>query len=82
MPIVVGAASVELATIAGELADGMNVRISHGRAADIVEAARQAAGGRPFDLSAWAFLDDPTARDRAEELGLDRLILVDLGSLA
>jgi alkanesulfonate monooxygenase SsuD/methylene tetrahydromethanopterin reductase-like flavin-dependent oxidoreductase (luciferase family) len=80
-PIIVGAASVELATLAGELADGMNVRISHGRVADIVDAARRAAGERPFDLSAWAFLDDPTAHDRAEELGLDRLILVDLGGL-
>ena len=81
-PIIVGAASIELAAIAGERADGVNVRMTHPKIEDIVDAARQAAGDRPFDLSAWAFLDDPGAHERAEELGLDRLILVDLGPLA
>jgi len=82
VPIIIGAASVELAAIAGEVADGMNVRMSHRKVADIVAAARRAAGDRPFDLSAWAFLDDPAAHQQAEELGLDRLILVDLRPLA
>ena len=81
-PIIIGAASIELAAIAGELADGMNVRMTHPKIEGIVDAARQAAGERPFDLSAWAFIDDPDAHERAEELGLDRLILVDLGQLA
>lgn len=80
-PIVVGVNSVELATLAGRVADGVNVRMSHRRAADLVAAARSAAGDRPFDVSGWAFLDDPDAHGHAADLGLDRLILVDLGDL-
>jgi alkanesulfonate monooxygenase SsuD/methylene tetrahydromethanopterin reductase-like flavin-dependent oxidoreductase (luciferase family) len=80
-PIIVGASSVALARLAGELADGMNVRMSHGKVTEIIAAARCAAGERPFDVSGWAFLADPTAHERAAALGLDRLILVDLGPL-
>ncbi|HEY7628424.1 MAG TPA: LLM class flavin-dependent oxidoreductase, partial [Ilumatobacteraceae bacterium] len=78
-PIIVGVNSVKLATLAGQHADGINVRITHERAADIVRAAREAAGERPFEVSAWTFdgVDDVAAE--AQRLGLDRLILTRLG---
>jgi alkanesulfonate monooxygenase SsuD/methylene tetrahydromethanopterin reductase-like flavin-dependent oxidoreductase (luciferase family) len=75
MPITVGVNSVELAEVAGLHADGVNVRLSSPSAADHVASARDAAGGRPFEVSGWAAIDDHPSRARAETLGLDRLIL-------
>ncbi len=75
MPIIVGVNSVELATIAGTHADGVNVRLSSPRAAMHVDAARAAAGDRPFEVSGWASIGDQASRDKAEALRLDRLIL-------
>ncbi|MCU1502363.1 MAG: hypothetical protein JWM12_1717 [Ilumatobacteraceae bacterium] len=80
-PVIIGASSVELAQLAGRSADGVNVRMSHRRVVEIVAAARDEAGERPFDVSGWAFVDDESAHDRAAELGLDRLVLVQLGAL-
>ncbi len=77
--VIVGVNSVELAEIAGRLADGVNVRMAHPRAAALIAAARQAANGRLLEVSGWTFVDDPAAREHAGELGLDRLVLVDLG---
>lgn len=81
MPIIVGVNSVALAVIAGAHADGVNVRLSSAAAADHVAAARDAAGDKPFEASGWAFVDDEASRERAETLGLDRLILTDLRPL-
>ncbi|MEO5722837.1 MAG: LLM class flavin-dependent oxidoreductase [Ilumatobacteraceae bacterium] len=81
VPLILGVNSVELARTAGRLADGINVRMAHPRAAEFVSAACEEAAGRPFDISGWAFTTDETANDRAAELGLDRLIMVEMGKL-
>lgn len=81
-PVIVGVNSIALGEIAGRRADGVNVRISHPRVEGLIAAATGAsgsAGSRTFEVSGWAFADDPSARDRAAALGLDRLVLVDLG---
>jgi len=79
VPIIVGVNSVRLATLAGRLADGINVRITHERAAEFVRAARDAAGDRPFEISGWTFEGVDDVGDEAETLGLDRLVLTRLG---
>ena len=81
MPIIIGVNSVRLATLAGQLADGINVRLSHDRAAEIIAAARAAAESRRFDISAWTFDDVDEVREHAEDLGLDRLVLTRLGAI-
>jgi alkanesulfonate monooxygenase SsuD/methylene tetrahydromethanopterin reductase-like flavin-dependent oxidoreductase (luciferase family) len=81
-PIIVGVNSVRLATVAGEIADGINVRMTNERAGEFVKAARQAAGDRPFEISGWTFDEVDEAQERAEELGLDRLVLTRLGAVA
>ncbi|MGZ4793351.1 MAG: LLM class flavin-dependent oxidoreductase [Ilumatobacteraceae bacterium] len=81
IPIIVGVNSVRLATLAGQLADGINVRITHDRAAEIIAAARAAAGERPFDVSGWTFDEVDDMREHAEDLGLDRLVLTRLGAI-
>ena len=81
MPIIVGVNSVRLATLAGEIADGINVRMSNERASEFVKVARDAAGDRPFEISGWTFDDVDGARDHAGELGLDRLVLTRLGAI-
>jgi alkanesulfonate monooxygenase SsuD/methylene tetrahydromethanopterin reductase-like flavin-dependent oxidoreductase (luciferase family) len=82
MPIIVGVNSIELAEIAGIHADGANVRLRSADARAQIDAARAAAGDRRFEASGWAGVDDDAGRAEAEALGLDRLILVDLGPLA
>ena len=74
-PIIVGVNTVRLARIAGRLADGVNVRLGHERAAEFLEAAAEEAAGRDLELSAWTSEDSPAARQRAAELQLDRLII-------
>ncbi len=81
IPVIVGVNSVRLATLAGQLADGINVRITHERAADFVAAARAAAGHRLFEVSGWTFDEVDDVRFEAEELGLDRLVLTRLGTI-
>ncbi|MGB8859766.1 MAG: LLM class flavin-dependent oxidoreductase [Ilumatobacteraceae bacterium] len=75
MPIIIGVNSVELATVAGLHADGVNVRLSSPRAKDYLAAALEAADGAVFETSGWAAVHDQRSRDKAVELGLDRLIL-------
>lgn len=82
MPIIVGVNSVRLATIAGEIADGINVRMTNDRAAEFVDAARAAAAGRPFEISGWTFEDPEAVKAQADDLGLDRLVLTRLGAVA
>jgi alkanesulfonate monooxygenase SsuD/methylene tetrahydromethanopterin reductase-like flavin-dependent oxidoreductase (luciferase family) len=80
-PIIVGVNSVRLATLAGQIADGINVRMTHERASEFVDAAQLAAGDRPFEISGWTFDEVDDVRGRAEELGLDRLVLARLGAI-
>ena len=81
LPVIVGVNSIELATIAGARADGVNVRLTSPGAPSQVAAAREAAGDRSFEVSGWAFFDDDESRASADELGLDRLILTRLDRL-
>jgi len=79
MNVVVGVNSVRLARLAGEIADGINVRMSNERAAEFIKAAREAAANRPFEISGWSFGPLEMARVRADELELDRLVITELG---
>jgi alkanesulfonate monooxygenase SsuD/methylene tetrahydromethanopterin reductase-like flavin-dependent oxidoreductase (luciferase family) len=81
MPIIVGVNSVRLATVAGEIADGINVRMTNERAGEFIKVARDAAGDRPFEISGWTFEAADDAREQADELGLDRLVLTRLGAI-
>lgn len=82
MPVIVGVNSVRLATIAGQIADGINVRLINERVGEFVKAARDAAADRPFEISGWTFEEVDGVRDQAEALALDRLILTRLGPIA
>lgn len=75
MPVIVGVNSVALARIAGEHADGVNVRLSSPHAATYLAAAREVAADRPFDCSGWADQHDCASQDKAHDLQLDRLII-------
>ena len=79
IPVIVGVNSVRLATMAGRVADGINVRLTNERAAEFVRAAREAAGSRPFEISGWTFEQVDDVREQALELALDRLVLTRLG---
>jgi len=81
MPIIVGVNSVRLATIAAEIADGINVRMTNERAGEFIKVARDLAGDRPFEISGWTFDTADDAREQADELGLDRLVLTRLGAI-
>jgi alkanesulfonate monooxygenase SsuD/methylene tetrahydromethanopterin reductase-like flavin-dependent oxidoreductase (luciferase family) len=81
-PIIVGVNSVRLATLAGETADGINIRMTNERAGEFIKAARDAAGDRPFEVSGWTSENVDDVRDQSDELGLDRLVLTRLGAIA
>lgn len=74
-PVIVGVNSVELATLAGRQADGVNIRLSSPHAPRYLAAAREAAGDRPFECSGWAHHHDHPSQERAHELALDRLVI-------
>jgi alkanesulfonate monooxygenase SsuD/methylene tetrahydromethanopterin reductase-like flavin-dependent oxidoreductase (luciferase family) len=80
-PIIVGVNSVRLAALAGQVADGINVRMTNERAGEFVEAARDAAGDRPFEISGWTFEEVDGVREQAEGLRLDRVVLTRLGPI-
>jgi alkanesulfonate monooxygenase SsuD/methylene tetrahydromethanopterin reductase-like flavin-dependent oxidoreductase (luciferase family) len=80
-PIIVGVNSARLAIIAGEIADGINVRMTNERASEFIKVARDAAGDRPFEVSGWTFETAKDARQQAEDFGLDRLVLTQLGPI-
>ena len=82
MRIIIGVNSIELATIAGYLADGVNVRMTSQRAASLVVAARAAAAGRDFEVSGWTSEEVDDVRSQSNELGLDRLVLTRVGPVA
>lgn len=82
IPVIVGVSSERLSRIAGTYADGVNVKLSSPNAERYVHAAREAAGDRPFETSGWCTPDDVASRRKANELGLDRLILSTSDSFA
>lgn len=83
LPIIVGVNSVRLARLVGPLVEGANVRLDHDRAGEFLDAAEtaarsaapQAAGSLAFERSAWSSDDTPEVRQRARDLGIDRLII-------
>jgi alkanesulfonate monooxygenase SsuD/methylene tetrahydromethanopterin reductase-like flavin-dependent oxidoreductase (luciferase family) len=81
----VGVSGERLATIAGTYADGINVAWDGPRRDRLLAAADAAAGDRPLLRTAWTHFDrallDPghPTRQEAERIGLDRLILAELG---
>jgi len=83
--VIVGVNSLELAAIAGRRADGVNVRWSSPHALDQLRAARDAAGGRPFELTAYTLHEDGISdpghpvRRAVEEAGVDRLVVTHIG---
>ncbi|MEY2580544.1 MAG: hypothetical protein QOE09_393 [Ilumatobacteraceae bacterium] len=81
IPVIVGVNSVRLAKIAGQFADGINVRLTNERAAEFIDAAREAAGRRRVEVSGWTFDEVDDVRDQALQLGLDRLVLTRLGTI-
>jgi alkanesulfonate monooxygenase SsuD/methylene tetrahydromethanopterin reductase-like flavin-dependent oxidoreductase (luciferase family) len=81
IPVIVGVNSVRLAKIAGVVADGINVRLTNERAGEFIDGAREAADGRPFEISGWTFEEVDDVRDQALQLGLDRLVLTRLGAV-
>jgi hypothetical protein len=84
---IVGVNSVALSELAGRRADGVNVAWNHPRRQELLDAARAAAGGRPFTLTAWVpwepALQDPDHPVRREmaAAGIGRVILVVLDDL-
>ena len=84
--ILVGCNSPSLATIAGRHADGINVPWNQPRRDEILAAADDAAGDRPFVRTAYANYDeavlDPThpARLEMDAARIDRLVLADFTS--
>ena len=74
-PVIVGVNTVRLARLAGELADGVNVRLDHPRAAELLDAATETAGGRGMERSAWTTDDSAEIRQRAADMGVARLVI-------
>lgn len=81
MPVIVGVNSTALARIAGRFADGVNVGLLHPSAADFIAAAREEAGDRRVEVSAWCPADRVEGRQLAEEMQIDRLVLTRLEAL-
>jgi alkanesulfonate monooxygenase SsuD/methylene tetrahydromethanopterin reductase-like flavin-dependent oxidoreductase (luciferase family) len=87
-PIIVGAFGPRMAAIAGRHGDGLNTQAMHPQLAELVTIARDehAASGRDparFIATVFAGLDErwldagSRARQRLEQLGVERLILLD-----
>jgi len=86
-PIVVGAFGPKMATLAGQIGDGVNVQAFHPRIEDLLDLARRARvevglDSQDFLVTAFAGLDQrwldqgSAERTRLRRLGVDRLILV------
>ena len=82
-PVIIGLNSGPLATLAGQRADGMNVRWNHPRLAELLAAGRDAFSGRPGSWlpTVWMPWDpdvldaDHPERRRLDALGIDRIVL-------
>ncbi len=86
-PRIVGVNSVELSTIAGRRAEGVNVAWNHPTRTELLSAAATAAADRPFLKTAWIpwapelLHDDHPTRREMDLAGLDRIILVVIDSV-
>lgn len=80
-PVIVGVNSTELAGLAGQLADGINVRLDNPKAAALIDAALEHSSGRQFEISAYTFATAAEVRDRAMELGVTRIVETRLGPI-
>jgi alkanesulfonate monooxygenase SsuD/methylene tetrahydromethanopterin reductase-like flavin-dependent oxidoreductase (luciferase family) len=84
---IVGANSVHLSVIAGRGADGINVPWHQPWRDECLAAASAEAArlGRPFVRTVWTYFDealidpDHPERARMRDLGIDRLVLAELG---
>ena len=82
---VIGVNSVALAQLAGRRADGVNVRWSHPRCGEFLDAATQAASGRPLVRTVYTNWDDALLdadhpdRQAMAAAGVERLILLSTG---
>jgi len=82
-PVILGVISVELADMAIEIADGVNIRSNHPKLEEIVRGVRSKTANRQdWSTSVWAMWDtdllggsDPRVT-RWAELGIDRVVLV------
>ena len=85
---IIGVNSVALSRLAGQRAEGINVRWDHPRRDEFIAAARASAGDRDFAVTTWVTwapeLLDPTHSVRAEmdERGADRVILTVVSDVA
>ncbi len=83
--LLIGVNSVELARIAGARADGINVRWPSEGASAQLAAAREVAGERPFELTAYVMFEDgilEADHPRRLELsaaGITRVIVTHMG---
>ena len=84
-PRIVGVNSAALAQIAGTRTDGVNIRSSHPRRAEILRVARDAAtaaGKSDFIVSVWDWFDEALlnaqspVRQQLESEGVNRIILL------
>jgi alkanesulfonate monooxygenase SsuD/methylene tetrahydromethanopterin reductase-like flavin-dependent oxidoreductase (luciferase family) len=80
-PVIIGANGIRLAVLAGQVADGLDIRATAEHGPALIQRARTAADGRPFEVSAHVAFH-PRWLDRTGEgwqrlarLGVDRLIL-------
>lgn len=83
---IVGVNSVRLSRIAGSMADGINVAWRHPRRDELLAAADEQAGSRPFLRTAYTVYDealvDPShpERELMHERRIDRIVLTALGA--
>ncbi len=82
VPVIVGVNTVALARLAGHHGDGVNVRLDHPRAEEILDAASEAADGRTFLRTAYTLGTQDAAVAEAHTMNLDRLIVTHLGAIA
>jgi len=86
VPTIVGVNSSALASRAGALCDGINVRFNHPDRAEFVRVARKSAAGKPFDVSVWDFFSpemcdaDHPANAAFRAIGIDHVILLVQGA--
>ncbi len=72
--------------LAGKRCDGVNIRASHERRSEILQAARDAAGEREIIVSVWDWFDESlldensSARKQLAREGVNRLILLMRGT--
>jgi len=80
-PRIIGTNSIELSELAGRRAEGVNVAWNHPRRGELLDVARRAADGRPFQTTTWLpwsreiIADDHPVRVEIAAANIDRVIL-------